>query len=216
MVSKRKIVAIVLCVLITIYCLITASNFARYTYEKGLPCSRKPEDLRLLSSAVHIVDDVLNELAVPHYLIYGSLIGALRYSGPLPWDYDADVGLDGDAFVRLSQKEIQNAFQRRGARYVNLLFTNGRSIVFYGDEHVDLMPFYNYWRDGWMRRRGLDSWATFINYRLYYTFPAHLVQLPLDRLMFGGRNVTVPRGGTDILRYWYPSDWYKEVMPKGC
>ena len=176
-------------VVILLYWALTSHSWAHYTTDKGLPCQQPRADLLELTNLVHLVDDVFTDLDVAHYLIYGSLIGALRYAGPLPWDYDADVGVDGDALCRHTEEEIVDAFRQRGTRYEESISTRGRSTVYYKKERVDVMPFYDYWRDGWMRRRGVESWVIFINYRRFHTFPSRLVRQPLAVAPFSGRNI---------------------------
>ena len=42
---------------------------------------------------------VCNETGIDYYLAYGSLLGAVRDEGQIPWDYDVDV------FVKINDKE---------------------------------------------------------------------------------------------------------------
>ena len=53
----------------------------------------------------------------------------------------------------------------------------------------------------------------FINYRLYHSFPARLVQQPLPKAKFGSFNISVPKGGLEIMKHLYPFNWWKVVKP---
>ena len=218
--TRITVVGVVLLLLVVAtYYAFNAHAWTRYANESGMPCERPKADISTLVRYTHAVIDVLEELAVSYYLMYGTLWGALRNGGPLPWDYDADIGVDGDALAKYTHEQIVDAFARRRL-VVTWSDRRGRYKVVCPDadeiEGIDVMPFYDYWRDGMMRRRGIESWVFFINYRVHHTFPARLVSKPLPVLSFGGRNVTVPRGGIEIQKYLYRGDWYKVVPPLGC
>lgn len=46
----------------------------------------------------------VNEICVKHdisfYLVYGTLLGAVRHSKSIPWDYDIDIAMEREAFNR--------------------------------------------------------------------------------------------------------------------
>ena len=60
------------------------------------PCQRKPEEAKELNELFYDVIDILNKMNIRHFLIYGSIWGAYRSKGPLPWDYDIDIGIIGE------------------------------------------------------------------------------------------------------------------------
>ncbi len=43
-------------------------------------------------------DELCNELGLRYYLVFGSLIGAIRHNGFIPWDDDLDVGMPREDF----------------------------------------------------------------------------------------------------------------------
>ena len=79
---------------------------------------------------------------------------------------------------------------------------------------VDLFAFYNH--GGTMTRTGIESWAFALNYRIYHSFPAWLVEPELPQVKFGFFNISIPKGGIEILKHLYPFNWWKEVRPRGC
>jgi len=74
------------------------------------------DQLLSLSYKVH---QVLDELGLEHWLMYGSLLGALRGHAPLAWDDDADIGLDGDGRLKtLSKTLLIEKLKSVGAKHV--------------------------------------------------------------------------------------------------
>ena len=67
-----------------------------------------------------------------------------------------------------------------------------------------------------MTRTGIESWAFALNYRIYHSFPAWLVEPELPHVKFGFFNISIPKGGIEILKHLYPFNWWKEVRPRGC
>jgi hypothetical protein len=180
------------------------------------PCERKPEEAKALRELFYDVREVLNELKVRHFLMYGSIWGALRSKGPLPWDYDIDLGVDGDGeFSRIPREKFVKAFQKRGIRVNDKMH---QASVFYLSRgkfaQVDLDVFFNY--NGWMQRAGWISWILYYNYKTYHTFPAVMLQEPLPTMQFFDVQMPVPRGGKEILRYLYPKDWETPFTPAAC
>lgn len=49
------------------------------------------------------LDRVCNKYDIPYFLIYGSLIGAVRHQGFIPWDDDIDIGMMREDFEKLSK-----------------------------------------------------------------------------------------------------------------
>lgn len=199
----------------SLYYLLNTHNWAHYANRKNEPCRRKPEDLLRLIRTVHLVDDGLNELGLTHYLLYGSLWGAMRTKGPLVWDTDADIGINGDEVCACQSETFIRAFTKRGLD-VKFVPQHGRYRISDGQEEIDVMIFVDYWRDGMMRRTGWETWPFFVNYRWHHTFPAWLVEPPLPKLPFAGRNMSVPKGGVEIQKWLYRNNWWKETKPIGC
>ena len=56
------------------------------------PCITPVEEREHIKYMIHAFDKVMEELGIPHWLDYGTLLGAYRRGGVLPWDHDGDVG----------------------------------------------------------------------------------------------------------------------------
>ena len=69
---------------------------------------------RLLLDMAAILDRVCRESAIPYYMLGGTMLGAVRHGGFIPWDDDMDFGIPRDHFDRL-RKLLDDAL--RGTPY---------------------------------------------------------------------------------------------------
>jgi len=155
-------------------------------------------------------------MGVDHWLMYGSLWGPLRgIPGPLPWDDNVDIGIDGNGnFKTIPLKNFKAKFEAAGLGLIDKLQESRYlSVKGYG-ESVGLFLYYNY--RGTMMRSGYESWLFYIHYRFRHSFPAKLLQHPLPKVKFGSFNISVPRGGIEIMKHLYPTNWWKVAKPKSC
>jgi len=167
----------------------------------------------------YTVHKILDDFGIEHWLMYGSVFGAVRVHGPLPWDNDVDIGFNGSGrFASMNFKEFLSAFESKGLKVYYKRWITSNVMKVYSDDlphiKVDLFAMYDY--NGWMKRAGLETWIFALNYNLHDTFPARLVKKPLPRVRFGFFNMTVPREGIEIQKYLYPDDWWQEVKPITC
>lgn len=57
--------------------------------------------------------DICDRNNLEYYLAYGSVIGAIRHKGPIPWDTDADIIVPYnqlEIFISLARKELSGKF----------------------------------------------------------------------------------------------------------
>ena len=62
---------------------------------------------------LQMVDDICRELHIKYYLVCGSALGAVKYSGFIPWDDDLDIGLlrpDYEIFVREAKRLLPDNY----------------------------------------------------------------------------------------------------------
>ena len=218
--SKKTVTMVTLLVAVLIYIGANLVDVDGYTGNKFwrpvTPCFKSKQHTAGLIELAHKTHLVLDSMGVDHWLMYGSLWGPLRgIPGPLPWDHDVDIGIDGNGnFKKIPLKNFKAKFEAAGLGLIDKLQESRYlSVKGYG-ESVGLFLYYNY--RGTMMRSGYESWIFFIHYRFRHSFPAKLLRHPLPKVKFGSFNISVPRGGIEIMKHLYPTNWWKVVKPKSC
>ena len=218
--SKKTVTVVTLLVAVLIYIGANLVDVDGYTGNKFwrpvTPCFKSKQHTAGLIELAHKTHLVLDSMGVDHWLMYGSLWGPLRgIPGPLPRDHDVDIGIDGNGnFKKIPLEKFKAQFEAAGLGLIDK-FQESRylSVKGYG-ESVGLFLYYNY--RGTMMRSGYESWLFYIHYRFRHSFPAKLLQHPLPKVKFGSFNISVPRGGIEIMKHLYPTNWWKVVKPKSC
>ena len=183
----------------------------------SVPCQNSESEIDQLLEITYKVHKILHDMNIHHWLMYDSIWGAHRIGKPLPWDNDVDIGFDGEGrFADMTLSEFLAPFMAAGLKVRNKWTVKGAIILHKEGLRlaVDLFAFYNH--GGTMTRRGIESWVFALNYRTYHSFPAWLVEPELPQVEFGFFNISIPKGGIEILKNLYPNNWWKEVRPRGC
>ena len=68
----------------------------------GQPISIRDSQLRLLRIAKHF-KTVCDENGIPYYMLGGTMLGAIRHHGFIPWDDDMDFGVPIEYYEKLRQ-----------------------------------------------------------------------------------------------------------------
>ena len=204
--------------------MVNMANYAAYAgnhpFRPTQPCGylNEKEKYQLLDMTF-TVHKILDEFSIEHWLMYGSVFGAIRVKGPLPWDDGVEIGFNGSgSFASMKFDEFLSAFKSKGLKvnFKRWLTSNVMKIYRNDLPHIkaDLFAMYKYNR--WMKRAGLETWIFPLHYNRRHTFPARLVEKPLPEVLFGFFNMPAPKEGIEIQKHLYPEDWWKEVKPVTC
>ena len=84
-------------------------DFSRYN---GEGTELRKAQLRMLEILVE-VDKICRKHSIPYWIDYGTLLGAVRHGGFIPWDDDLDIGMmneDYKRFLSIAPQELPNRF----------------------------------------------------------------------------------------------------------
>jgi len=164
------------------------------------------------------VHQLLDELGLEHWLMYGSLVGALRLKAPLAWDKDIDIGLDGDGRLKeLDKTKFFENLRSVGAKKITDNWSRDGLIKIYNENSefsVDLIIYHR--SENWMKRPGWASRLFYLHCNNSHKFPTKLIEQPLPKARFGFFSISVPRNGSEMLKYNYSPDWLKVVEHLQC
>ena len=180
-----------------------------------LKCTREKAYLDSLADIAHRAYRTFDKLGVTTFLVYGTLFGALRYRGPVPWDEDVDIGVVGETLGKYSLADLQKAFAKEDVT-IHYESWGGLYKLEKGGVTADVMVWYNSYGGAWMYRNGWESYILFLNYWYNHIFPKRLLQPPLPKIEFAGMMMNMTHGQYKIQTYHYKEDWYREVRPPGC
>ena len=85
------------------------------------------------------VDRICRKHNLNYYLMWGTLIGAVRHKGFIPWDDDIDISMpreDYDKFLKIAQKELHDNF------FVQTAFTDKFHPGFFAKVRLKNTAFY--------------------------------------------------------------------------
>lgn len=90
----------------------------------------RPLQLRILKNLL-AVDKVCKEHNLRYYIMAGTMLGAVRHKGFIPWDDDLDIGMPRADYDLLMANAKENGYRNLTKRYAlrmirNILFRSQR------------------------------------------------------------------------------------------
>ncbi|WP_013325564.1 LicD family protein [Gloeothece verrucosa] len=168
------------------------SNF-RYT-EKGhnIPVCCATHLVELLFFVTHL----LEEHNIPYFIYWGTLLGSIRHSGLIPWDYDVDIGILKDDFERV--QVLKPIIKKNGFWFSNFAFEGEGCTIFYSrinHLHLDI--------EVWEADETYIKWS---DYKLLKSEVFPLIKYPFYHKHLLGPNKIdslLDYYGSDCLEYSY-------------
>lgn len=88
---------------------------------------------REILAIMDYVNDICKENGIKYYLVGGSLLGAIRHKGFIPWDDDLDIAMpraDLERFIKLFNKKYANDNYHMNSKYTDISYQFGFAKVF--------------------------------------------------------------------------------------
>lgn len=90
------------------------------------------------------VDKICKRYNVSYYLVYGTLLGAVRHQASIPWDYDIDIAMKRDDFKKFRKfsEKLPKEFELRDICYSSIEYASLSRVIKkdenFGDVHIDI------------------------------------------------------------------------------
>lgn len=167
------------------------------------------------------VDQILNQHNIRYWGISGTLLGAIRHGGMIPWDDDLDIVIQYADKSRF--EELHGFFHERGlelANYEDLMYKifpiHGESLRDYRGEEIpwkfpamDIFLVHQHtgrFRIVLITDPKIDIYAT-TQKRPGWSLLFNELDGPIHRVPFGPMQLPIPHNATEILTREYGPDW---------
>jgi len=169
-----------------------------------------------LFTHLKFISRLLKNNNIKHWLIYGSLLGAVREHDIISYDYDFDLAAyieDVDSIL-----DLNKIIQKDGYEFKKLYLNDDTNKkiwrvslkVFYNNIEMGDIYLYTKFKDGFMRR-------FYVNDGIYFwpksTFPSWFIE-ELDTIKVRDEVFHIPRNPEILLEYWYGKTWKIPIKAK--
>ncbi len=189
--------------------LVTNSIFAMT--DKDLP-HIDPHQAGQLYALMIKVDFILKEAEIPYWAGWGTLLGAIRHKGLIPWDDDLDIAILEDQVETLNKLSpllnknglsLLEIKQEGNVDYYKIFPTNGKA---YPEDYPWKYPFVDIFT-----MAPLEKDIRYASKRLREGFKdEYFLYEELEKLeeaKFGPLQIPIPRNAHNILERLYGDDW---------
>jgi hypothetical protein len=192
------------------------------TTDESLPCM-DAETTGLIYDLMMKVDRILKKHGLSYWAAYGTLLGAMRHKGLIPWDDDLDICMYEDDMQKfqslhedLAKEGLMVTVHPRS--FLKVFPIHGEKIKiaekwkagFGYKEHFDWkFPFMDIFPFGRNANQGKIEHATAIGRRCYPTdhFLTQELAQPLATFEFGPMRLPAPHNAVQVLNRSYGDDW---------
>lgn len=158
--------------------------------------------IKSLYELMYITHNILLENGIIYYINGGTLLGAVRHKGIIPWDNDLDIEVGFHDMNRVLQNPIKSEFNKKGCRvslepdgFVQIHFGKGKYVP-----HLDIFPVYvESGRTYWNFEIGKTLWG-----KCYFDVKDIF---PLKYYKFGALKILGPKNPKGMLDKCYGKSW---------
>jgi len=172
-----------------------------------------PHDVGRFYDLLMKVDHLFKKAGISYWATTGTLLGAVRHRGVIPWDDDIDIAICAEDIPSL--KALQGALSEEGlgmayyseAKFYKIFPLNGDLIQKDGGVYEWKYPFIDIFPlicAGGKRRYMYEVWRE--KYKNDFFYEKDLC-FPLARIPFGPTTIPVPKRSVDYVKRAYDEDW---------
>lgn len=161
------------------------------------------------------IDNVLTENNIKHWIMYGTLLGAIRDNDIIQHDYDFDFGAnieDRNKILSLNNQvkkdgyslELQSLYQNEynNVKNTKAVWRISVKVIYQGIEFGDIY-LYQKFNDGYMRRFNVEEGCYFWPNSTYPSVFTDKLQL----LQIRNKEFNAPIDAEILLTHWYGTTW---------
>lgn len=205
-------------IILLLFLLILLYLLTRHNLEPYVNHDYTPNEL---FTHLSFISDLLNKHNIKHWLMYGSLLGAVRNNDIIPYDYDFDLGANVYDYNKIMA--LNKLINNYGYTFVSPVsdgynFVTGKNkqiwrvsikIQYKGKTMGDIY-LYKRCKDNMMRR--MDN-----NNTIYFwpkgTYPAWFTDR-LTSVNIRNKYFNAPRDPKILLKHWYGETWKTPIISK--
>lgn len=112
-----------------------------------------------LTDAIGKVDEICRKHDIPYWLDWGTMLGAVRHHGFIPWDDDIDLGMMREDYERLRQVDASE-WAEKGLTLIDPSDDDYRHDKLFARIYVDGTQIQSYCDLDWQIRQTGEFWST--------------------------------------------------------